>query len=288
MIEYTDAMCSWAWGTEPKLRLLHWRFDDQIDSWRYVMGHLVEDEYLPDRDREADAPKLGEYWKVVCDQTGMPRPDPLRRSPAGSRASGLAVKAAEQQGPATAEAVLRRMREATFVHGEPADTVDRVVSACAGVDGLDLAALEAVVGSPEIALAYDGDRDETRTPNDYVLTLEGDRPGIGRARQAKDGRMRFVFPTILVRVGDDELTVPGWMPYEDYERALFAAGAVPSERTRSNPSPEEALARWPSLAGHELSVICGPDATVPSGATTLRWDGGVLHARPGYLPAATA
>ena len=25
VIEYTDPVCSWAWGSEPKLRLLRWR-----------------------------------------------------------------------------------------------------------------------------------------------------------------------------------------------------------------------------------------------------------------------
>ena len=26
VVEYTDVMCSWAWGSEPKLRLLRWRY----------------------------------------------------------------------------------------------------------------------------------------------------------------------------------------------------------------------------------------------------------------------
>jgi protein-disulfide isomerase-like protein with CxxC motif len=41
-IEYTDIMCSWAWGSEPKLRLLRWRYEDRCD-WRLVMGGLVGD-----------------------------------------------------------------------------------------------------------------------------------------------------------------------------------------------------------------------------------------------------
>ncbi len=30
VVEYTDVMCSWAWGSEPKLRLLRWRYEDHI------------------------------------------------------------------------------------------------------------------------------------------------------------------------------------------------------------------------------------------------------------------
>lgn len=285
VIEYTDAMCSWAWGTEPKLRLLRWRFEDQIDGWRYVMGHLVEDEHMPDRDPVAQAPKLQDYWKVVCDETGMPRPDPLRRSTTGSRASGLAVKAAQQQGDEAAQHVLRRMRQATFVDGEPADTPDRAIEACrdlAGIDGrgIDLEALAAAMESDEVLEAYRRDGDETRTPNRHVLELEGDRPGIGRARQAKDGRMRFVFPTIVVRSEGHESTVPGWMPYEAYEQALFDAGAQPTERTSSHPTPEEAFARWPTLAETEFEFLCGPDAQPPPDTITKTWNGGTLYLRP--------
>ena len=40
--EYTDPICSWAWGTEPKLRLLQWRHGHRL-TWRVVMGGLVGD-----------------------------------------------------------------------------------------------------------------------------------------------------------------------------------------------------------------------------------------------------
>lgn len=277
MIEYSDAMCSWAWGTEPKLRLLRWRFEDQLERWRLVMGHLVEDEYFPVRDRQADAPKLESYWKVVCDQTGMPRPAPLLRSTGGSRASGLAVKAAQRQSTELAQLVMRRMREATFVSGLPADSAARALEACQGVSGLDHERLCASIDEAATADSYEEDRNLTRTPNEFVLQLEGDRPGIGRAREAKDGRMRFVFPTIVVQSGDRDWTVPGWMPYEDYEGALFAAGARPTERTRSNPTPAEAFARWPSLAAAEFDFLCGANAKLPAEVTTTHWDGGTIY-----------
>src|SRR4030095_7516283 len=36
-------MCSWAWGSESKLRLLRWRYEDRCD-WRLVIGGLVSDQ----------------------------------------------------------------------------------------------------------------------------------------------------------------------------------------------------------------------------------------------------
>ncbi len=276
--EYTDAMCSWAWGTEPKLRLLRWRFESQIARWRVVMGHLVEDEYMPERDREAEGPKLQAYWKVVCDQTGMPRPDPLNRSTGGSRASGLVAKAAQDQGDETAQLILRRLREATFVAGEPPDTIDRALAAVQGVAGLDHEALATAAASEKTAAAYLTDGEETRTPNDHVLNLESDRPGVGRAREARDGRMRFVFPTIVVRAidGSSERTVPGWMDYGDYEHALFDLGAVADDRATAHPTPAEALARWPSLAEAELAFLCGHRGAPPAEAVIDQRPGGTM------------
>lgn len=278
--EYTDAMCSWAWGTEPKLRLLRWRFEPQLSAWRLVMGHLVEDEHMPEVDHEAGGPKLQAYWKVVCDQTGMPRPDPLRRSTAGSRASGLAVKAAQQQGDVQARAVLRRLREATFVAGEPPDTEDRALAAVRGAAGVDVDRLRAALGEAETAAAYQRDLDETRCPNDHVLTLEGDRPGIGRAKRAKDGRMRFVFPTLVMRSTRGERTVPGWMPYDAYEEALVELGAERDQRVCSRPTPAQALAHWPSLAAVELAFLCGPEAEAPPEAVRHTWPGGTIFRTP--------
>src|SRR5439155_25442302 len=79
LIEYTDPGCSWAWGTEPKLRLLRWRYEDRV-SWRRVMGGLVEDmtRGRGDWDPERAAPRTIEYWKVVTGHTGMPYPARLR------------------------------------------------------------------------------------------------------------------------------------------------------------------------------------------------------------------
>src|SRR5438067_6093572 len=64
VVEYTDPWCSWAWGTEPKLRLLRWRYGDRLE-WRTVMGDLVADRRLdrPDFDAERAAPKTAAYWE---------------------------------------------------------------------------------------------------------------------------------------------------------------------------------------------------------------------------------
>ena len=42
VVEYTDVMCSWAWGSEPKLRLLRWRYEDRC-NWRQPLNSIGMD-----------------------------------------------------------------------------------------------------------------------------------------------------------------------------------------------------------------------------------------------------
>src|SRR5437762_78171 len=123
VVEYTDPWCSWAWGTEPKLRRLRWRWGDRLE-WRTVMGDLVPDRRTrdPSFDPVAAAPRTAEHWAHVHDHTGMPWPVTLRWTPSASGVAGRAVKAAQLQGGIVAAALLRALRESCFVHAAPADS----------------------------------------------------------------------------------------------------------------------------------------------------------------------
>ena len=70
---YTDPGCSWAWGTEPKVRKLAWQFGERL-SWRYVMGGLVGDMavYAPGLSGDGSGAALAGYWRNIATQTGMP------------------------------------------------------------------------------------------------------------------------------------------------------------------------------------------------------------------------
>ena len=72
-VEYTDAVCSTAWGAEPLLRRLDWRYGDHL-AWRKVMGGLVGDASTGKEgwDRVSAAEPMRAYWKRVWHLTGMP------------------------------------------------------------------------------------------------------------------------------------------------------------------------------------------------------------------------
>jgi predicted DsbA family dithiol-disulfide isomerase len=277
VVEFTDPGCSWAWGTEPKLRLLRWRFGDRL-RWRRVLGGLIGDmsNYVDGAfDPVRAAKRYIPYWEQVYKLTRQSYPTKLQWMYSSTDVQGRAVKAAELQSDEAGGAVLRRLREQIFVFGEPADTVKRIIAAVRGIEGLDQERFAVDLESELAEKAFKEDWEETRRPNEYVMTLEGDWPGIGRAKHT-EGHWRFVFPTIVFSGADHETTVPGWCAYDDYESALEFQLPGSTDERRPDPTPQEAFATWPTLTDNELEVLCGPGATPPDGVVAYDWGEGRL------------
>jgi predicted DsbA family dithiol-disulfide isomerase len=278
--EYTDPWCSWAWGTEPKLRRIRWRWGDRLE-WRTVMGDLVADRRAgdPSFDPIAAAPTTADHWRRVHEHTSMPWPVRLRWTPSSSAVAGRAVKASRLQGDLLASALLRAVRESCFVYSVPADTRSRVLELAETVNGLDASRLADDMDSDRVAKDFGADREETRRPNDYVLGLRETHEGKGNAKPDGDG-WRYVFPTLLFRGPGGEHTVPGWQPWERYPAAMEAADPGSTASGRPDPTPEEALATWPLLTERELSFLCGEAAQPPAGVIAIGWGAGTAFARP--------
>lgn len=279
VIEFTDPGCSWAWGTEPKLRLLQWRYGDRL-HWRRVLGGLIGDmnNYTPDFDPVRNARKRIGYWRKVWEYTQMTYPARLQWMYMSTEPGGKAVKAAELQSDEVAGRVLRRLRESIFVYGTPADTTERILGAVRGVDGLDENRFEIELRSEVVEKSFRQDWEETRRPNEYVMTLEGDEPGIGRARET-EGHWRFVFPTLIFRGPDGEATAPGWVPYERYEEAMETAQRGSTSGAKADPSPDEVFATWPTASAKELDVLCGTTQP-PPGTVSHDWGEGIFYLTP--------
>jgi predicted DsbA family dithiol-disulfide isomerase len=180
VVEYTDPGCIWSWSAEPTLRRLRKRPGLR---WRRVFG-------VPDRGTEDPLPG----WREVAAETGAPLTDTLHWIPRSMLPASLAARAAEHQGRAIAEAVLLRLREATFLHGRPADTAERVAAAVHGVPGLDVPRLLRDLDSPDVVFSIDADRAETRRPHPDAIT-----------RPEGDG-VRYTFPTLVF----DGRVISGW------------------------------------------------------------------------------
>jgi uncharacterized protein (TIGR03086 family) len=276
--EHTDPICSWAWGTEPKLRLLRWRYDHRL-VWRVVMGGLVGDASggRADWDPVLAARPMSAYWRRTTAYTGQPYPSPMHRMARSTDPAGRAVKAALRQGTDVADRVLRRVREQVFVFGATPETPDQFAVAVAGVPGLDIDRFIRDLADPAVAEAYQADWEETRRPNDHVRHLTGDQIGIGSMKHS-EGHDRYAFPTIIVRGPLGEATVPGWMPMQAYVDALESVAPGSTGDPRPDPTVVEAFERWGVLTEQELRAICGPDAEaeLPDDVVAHFWGAGLV------------
>jgi len=76
LVEFTDPGCSYAWGTEPKVRRLRWQYGHRL-RWRRVVVGLHPPGWTDGRHDPASPQTLSDYWKGVGAVTGMPFPSPL-------------------------------------------------------------------------------------------------------------------------------------------------------------------------------------------------------------------
>ena len=261
IVEYTDPLCSIAWGTEPFKRRLMWRYGERL-SWRVVMAGLCRDNstvkmFQPWNPYEAGQMYL-KVWKRVNRITGMPYPENLRYMALTTDPPCMLVKAAEKQGADVADRVLRRFREAVFLYGTPVDHIDQAALALEGVEGLDIGALLRDVAIDEVQQSYLADWEETRKPNDYVRQLAAeDADHLAGPMMKSEGHERYNLPTFIFKGPGGEKTVPGYRPYEEYEAALEAVSPGIQTTAAADASPDEALARWPTLTNKELEMLCG-------------------------------
>lgn len=276
--EFTDPGCSWAWGSEPKMRLLRGRYGDRV-TWRRVLGGLVEDMAAATEsfDPAGSVPRWRRYWEKVSGYTGAPWPAGLSRMYSSTFPACLVAKAAEMQGPDVADRVLRRLREATFFFGEPPDDEASTRAALVGVAGLDAERLIADSRSSEVAAAFRSDREETRDPDPYVIGLEDPGEGSGRAKRDGDGH-RYVFPTLVISGPAGRVVVPGWKPLERYLEALEAVAPGLTASPRADLLPDAYLERWGTATKADFEIGCGGGR--PGAAEIVDLGGGRLWFAP--------
>lgn len=278
VVEYTDPGCVWSWGSEPQLRLLRRTFGDAL-RWRRVLGVQVDRLALthPTRDAVRDAEAFRGDWLDVAAHTDAPVPAGLDRMHRSTRPASHAVRAAERQATPEhgdlADRVLRRLREAVFVQGRPADTPDRLADALAGVEGLDVARLLRDLDDPQVVASVQADWEETRNPHAAVIGRTGPGPNPGAAKP--DGeRLRYGFPTLILRGPAGEQVVSGWNDAATLVRAVEAVGG-PSADAPAALDPDDALARYRTLTTADLRLTTGgrepQDAVRIETATTPLW-----------------
>jgi len=277
VVEYTDPLCPWAWGSEPAFRRLRALAEGRI-RWRRVFAILFDSDDDPAPDPDAETAWYAGYISEVALHTGAPRAARLERVARTSWPASLAARAAEAQGPLVAERVLRRLRESVFVLGLPADTEQRALDCVRGVPGLDPERLRADAGSAAVLASVRADHAEARAPLPQVLELQGPGPHPGGARELNDGGHRYALPTIVIQGPGGCRVVPGLRDPQAYTEALdevLPAAGTPRPRL----SAEAALDHYRSLTTRELLLLTGA-AEPPRGAVRVDTAGGPLWLHP--------
>jgi predicted DsbA family dithiol-disulfide isomerase len=281
VVEYTDPLCPWAWGSEPEFRLLRARLRARPGvrvRWRRAYAILFDEGEDPAPDPAAEAAWYSGYVAEVCAHTGAPRPHALDRVALSSWPASLAARAAQAQGPLVAERVLRRLRESEFVLGAPADTPQRVLACLRAVPGLDTGRLSADAASPAVADSVRADRAEARRPLPEVLDLDGPPPHPGAAKELDGGGHRYALPTLLLRGPGGTRVVPGRRPSEAYAQAL--SEVLPGPWPQPRPlSADDALDLHRTLTAPELELLT-EERAAPARALRIDTPGGPLWLHP--------
>jgi predicted DsbA family dithiol-disulfide isomerase len=265
--EYTDPGCPWSWTSEPRIRWVRRRYGGHV-AWRRVFGIQLDGPEGVDSD---EAPEdVRRRWLAIAAHAHAPVGPRLLRAHTSTRPAARIAKAAELQGPGIADAVLRRLREAFFVVGNPPDNSEAISLALDGVPGLDLGALLDAAESAETFDAIEADVEETRAPVPSVIDLQDPGPHAGPARDDGHGRLRYGFPTLLLRSPLGERIVPGWRQLSEYQEAFEVLDPTLAQIPRGDLDASAALTLHRSLSGADLELI--GDGLVPEGAVRVDTD----------------
>jgi protein-disulfide isomerase-like protein with CxxC motif len=221
---YTDAGCPWAYSANPALRVLEWRFREQL-SWRLVMIGLREapsDAAV----RTFDGERALARWHVFGERYGMPFATRPKERPSGTGRGCRAVIAAGLDAPGSEWAAFRALQFGYFAGSLYLD---------------DAASLEAAVGSaarraddPDVVDEYERQRAEARS-------AEGTPAHLQDKTTVSDGLVRFTAPSVVFRRGEESAVAGGWQPLLSYD-TLLANFAPDLERVPPPDSPEPLLA----------------------------------------------
>ncbi len=205
---YNDAACPWGYSASPALRMLEWRYGDQL-QWRLVMiglrenaDRLVEQGYSPLRSARGNLRFRRLY--------GMPFALAPKDRLAGTGRGCRAVVAARLLDPGSEWRVFRALQLANFTTPLLLDDDDRIRNALRDISGLDADAIVASLDSVAVADAYEEDRAEARTAAGSAAETQG-------KTSTSDGPVRFTAPSVVFEQDGVKAIAGGWQPFLAYD-----------------------------------------------------------------------
>jgi predicted DsbA family dithiol-disulfide isomerase len=243
---YSDPACPWAYSESPALRVIEWRYGDQL-RWRLVLVGLTED--VSQYEARGYTPLRGALGQALFRRRyGMPfSPAPKARLSATSRAC-RAVVAAKLDQPGSEWRVFRTLQLANFTTPLLLDDDAQLAEALRNVPGIDGAALVARIDDPDVLKAYELDRGETRSAAGSAAELQG-------KTRISDGPVRFTAPSVAFALNGKTLVAGGFQPVEAYD--VLVANLDPTLHRESPPeTPQPLLERFTDgLTTQEVAAL---------------------------------
>jgi predicted DsbA family dithiol-disulfide isomerase len=254
---YSDPACPWAYSENPALRVIEWRYGDQLD-WRLVLVGLTED--ASQYEARGYTPLRGALGQALFRRRyGMPfSPAPKPRLSATSRAC-RAVVAARHASPGSEWRVFRAIQLANFTTPLVLDDDDQLADAIRAVPDVDADAIVGAIDSPEVVEAYEADKLETRGAAGSAAELQG-------KTRISDGPVRFTAPSVAFESNGTRLVAGGFQPVEAYD--VLVANIDPTLLREPPPdTPEPLLERFPDgVTTQEVAALMTPGNEKPDRA----------------------
>ena len=250
---FSDPACPWAYSESPALRVLEWRYGDQLD-WRLVLIGLTEK--ASQYEQRGYTPLRGALGQVSFRRYGMPfTPNPKDRVSATARAC-RAVVAARILNPGSEWDAFRALQLANFNTRLLLDDDEQLREVLRPVDGIDAEKVYSMLDAPEVTEAYRGDREETREAEGSAAELQG-------KTSTSDGPVRFTAPSLVLQSNGTRLVAGGFQPVEAYD--VLIANIDPTLHRELPPdTPEPLLDRFPGgLTTQEVAQLLTPNNGVP-------------------------
>ncbi len=255
---YSDPACPWAYSESPALRVIEWRYGDQLD-WTLVLIGLTEraDQYAA----RGYTPLGGALGQLSFRRYGMPfSPAPKARLSATARAC-RAVIAARLANPGSEWTVYRTLQLANFTTPLVLEDDEGLRNALRDLPGVDADAVIGALDSPEVTAAYEADKAASRTAVGSAAELQG-------KTATTDGPVRFTAPSVVFESSGTSLVAGGFQPVEAYD--VLVANLDPGLERKAPPEdPAPLLDHFPGgLTTQEVAALMthGNDAVDRRGA----------------------
>jgi protein-disulfide isomerase-like protein with CxxC motif len=243
---FTDAGCPWAYSANPALRVLEWRFRDQL-SWQLVMIGLRE-EASDAATRTHDPDRALARWKVFEVRYGMPFSLEPKARAAGTGRGCRAVVAAALLDPGSEWRVFRGLQIANFTGSVYLDDVESIRDALRGVEGVDADRTAGSIDDPDVLAEYERQRAQARS-------AAGTPSEAQDKTTVSDGAVRYTAPSVLFGRGDEVAYAGGWQPLLAYDTVLVNF-APELERVPAPESPQPLLDFFPGgLTTAEVALL---------------------------------